>query len=138
GLASLRRELKAEEPADTAPPPDTQPPGQTASFAPGRLMTRNAQRHAEIHELRAQGLTVSAIARRVRLDRKTVRRFASAEVAADLLSPHARRATALDGYLPYLAKRWREGQRVAAFLFDVVRQQGYRGSKRTVRRQLAA
>jgi transposase len=35
-----------------------------------------------------------------------------------------------------LARRWREGQHVAAFLFDEVRQQGYRGSKRTVRRQL--
>jgi transposase len=100
-------------------------------------MTRNAQRHAEIHELMAQGLTVSAIARRVRLDRKTVRRFASAEVAADLLGPGGRRVTALDSYLPYLARRWRKGQHVAAFLFDEVWQQGYRGSKRTVRRQLA-
>jgi transposase len=136
-LASLRRELKAEEAADTAPPPETQPPVQTTSLSSGRLITRNAQRHAEIHELMGQGLTVSAIARRVRLDRKTVRRFASAEVAADLLGPRGRRATALDSYLPYLARRWREGQHVAAFLFDEVWQQGYRGSKRTVRRQLA-
>jgi transposase len=136
-LAALRKELKAEAPVDTAPPPETQPTGQTASSSPGRLMTRNAQRHAEIHELMAQGLTVSAIARRVRLDRKTVRRFASAEVAADLLGPGGRRVTALDSYLPYLARRWRKGQHVAAFLFDEVWQQGYRGSKRTVRRQLA-
>jgi DNA-binding IclR family transcriptional regulator len=68
----------------------------------------------------AQGLTVSAIARRVRLDRKTVRRFANAEVAADLLGPHGRRATALDPHLLYLATRWREGQHVAAFLFDEI------------------
>jgi transposase len=131
-LAALRKELKAEEFADVVPPPELSPPAP-----PGRLRARNAQRHAEIHELMAQGLTISAIARRVRLDRKTVRRFADAEAAADLLGPHGQRATALDGYLPYLAKRWREGQHVAAFLFDEVRQQGYRGSKRTVRRQLA-
>jgi len=131
-LAALRKELKAVEFADVVPPLVLSPPAP-----PGRLIARNAQRHAEIHELTAQGLTVSAIARRVRLDRKTVRRFADAEAAADLLGPHGRRATALDGYLPYLAKRWREGQHVAAFLFDEVRQQGYRGSKRTVRRQLA-
>src|SRR5207245_11047067 len=43
---------------------------------------------------------------------------------------------ALDAYLPHVGKRWGEGQPVAAFLFDEVRQQGYRGSKRTVRRQL--
>ena len=130
-LAALRKELKAEEFTDGAPPPELPPP-----VAPGRLIARNAQRHAEIHELMAHGLSVSAIARRVRLDRKTVRRFANAEVDADLLGPRGLRATVLDAYLPYLARRWREGQHVAAFLFDEVRQQGYRGSKRTVRRQL--
>lgn len=36
-------------------------------------------------QVKAQGLTASAIAPRVRLDRKTVRRFANAELASDLL-----------------------------------------------------
>jgi len=139
-LASLRKELKAEESADTAPPLELPPPATTTSLSPRRLPARNEQRHSEIHELLAQGLTLSAIARRVRLDRKTVRRFANADVAADLLGsrgPHCSRATALDPYLPYLAGRWQEGQHVAAFLFNEIRQKGYRGSKRTVRRQLA-
>jgi len=135
-LAAVRKDLKVDEAAETAPAPDIPPPVQTVSLSPGRLMERNAQRHAEVHELMAQGLTVSAIARRVRLDRKTVRRFASAEVAADLLGPRGRRATALDPYLPYLASRWREGQHVAAVLFDEIWPKGYRGSKRTVRRQV--
>ncbi len=135
-LATLRKELKAEGPAYNSPSPDTLL-AKTESSSPRRLLLRNAQRHAEIHELMAQGLTVSAIARRVRLDRKTVRRFANAEVATDLLGADARRGTTLDPYLPYLARRWREGQQVAAFLFAEVWQQGYRGSKRTVRRQLA-
>jgi len=85
----------------------------------------------------AQGLTITAISRRLRLERKTVRRFACAEAAADLLVTGGRRTRALDPYLPYLASRWREGQQVAAFLFDEIWQQGYRGSKRSVRRQLA-
>ena len=67
-----------------------------------------------------------------------MRRFTAAALATDLLGAHGRRATALDAYLPYLANRWREGQHVTAFLFDEVWQRGYRGSKRTVRRQLAA
>jgi len=135
-LAAVRKDLKVDEAAETAPAPDIPPPVQTVSLSPGRLMERNAQRHAEVHELMAQGLTVSAIARRIRLDRKTVRRFASAEVATDLLGPRGRRATALDPYLPYLASRWREGQHVAAVLFDEIWPKGYRGSKRTVRRQV--
>jgi transposase len=128
-LAFVRRDLKAEE-----PPVATRAP---LLPAPGRLVMRTQQRHTEIHELLAQGLTITAISRRLRLERKTVRRFACAEVAADLLVTGGRRATALDPYLPYLASRWREGQQVAAFLFDEIWQQGYRGSKRTVRRQLA-
>jgi len=133
-LAALRKQLKAEEVeevADASPLPEPPSP-----VPPSRLLERNAQRHAEIHALMAQGLTISGIARRVKLDRKTVRRFTSVEHAADLLGPRGHRATALDSFLPYLARRWRAGQHIAAFLFDEVWQQGYRGSKRTVRRQL--
>jgi len=100
-------------------------------------MARTEQRHAEIHELMTGGLTIAAISRRLRLERKTVRRYATAEVAADLLGARGHRDTALDSYLPYLAKRWQDGQHVAAYLFDEIKKRGYRGSKRTVRRQLA-
>jgi len=136
-LASLRKQLKVEEAADAVPPPELPSPTTTTSVSLRRLPARNEQRHAEIHELMAQGLTITAIARRVRLDRKTVRRFATVEAATDLLGPLGRRATALDAYLPYLARWWQEGQHVTAFLFDEIWQKGYRGSKRTVRRQLA-
>jgi transposase len=132
-LASVRKELKAEAIVDAAPHSE-----QPLPASPGRLMARTEQRHAEILELMAQGLTISAISRRLKLERKTVRRFATAELAADLLGAgQGRRGTALDPYLPYLAKRWQEGQHVAAYLFDEVKKKGYRGSKRTVRRQLA-
>jgi transposase len=100
-LAVLRKELKAEAPADTAPPPEILLP-KAESLSSGRLVARNEQRHAEIHDLMAQGLTVTAMARRLRLDRKTIRRFASANVAADLLGPRGPRASMLDPYLPYL------------------------------------
>jgi transposase len=134
-LASVRKHLKAEEAASITSP-DIPPPVKAASVSPGRLNERTERRHAEIHELLAQGLTITAISRRLRLHRKTVYRFAAAEVAADLLG-RGRRATALDPYVPYLTKRWREGQHVAAFLFDEISKKGYRGSKRSVRRQVA-
>src|SRR5207245_1279046 len=108
-LASLRKELKAEQPSPRASPMDIPPPPiRPASPSPGRLKERTEQRHAEIHELMAQGLSLSAIARRLRLNRKTVRRFARAGVAADLVASRGRscRNTALDPSLPYLAHRW--------------------------------
>jgi transposase len=136
-LAAVRRDLKAEEAANIATL-EILPPGQASRVSPGRLKERTERRHSEIHELRAQGLTITAISRRLRLHRKTVYRFAAALVPADLLGPReGRRATALDKYFPYLQRRWREGQHVAAFLFDEIRRKGYRGSKRTVRRQVA-
>jgi transposase len=133
-LAAIRTELKAEE-AATSTSPEIPPSLEASSLSPCRLKERTERRHAEIHELMAQGLTVTAISRRLRLHRKTVYRFAAAEAAADLLG-RGRRATALDPYLPYMATRWREGQHVAAFLFDEIFKKGYRGSKRSVRRQV--
>jgi transposase len=136
-LAAVRKEIKVEEAADATP--EILPPVQATAVLPGRLKERTERRYAEIHELLAQGLTISAISRRLRLHRRTVYRFAAAESAADLLGPReGRRVTALDPYLPYLQMRWREGQHVAAFLFDDIRKKGYRGSKRTVRRYVEA
>jgi transposase len=132
-LAVVRRELKAEEAASVTS--DIVPTVKAASLAPCRLKERTERRHAEIHELLDQGLTITAISRRLRLHRRTVYRFAAPEVAADLLG-RGRRTTALDPYLSYLANRWREGQHVAAFLFDEIYKKGYRGSKRSVRRQV--
>jgi len=134
-LAVLRKELKSEEPADAASPPEILL-AKAEPLSSGRLVARNEQRHAEIHESMAKGLTITAMSRRLRLDRKTIRRFASAKIAADLLGPRRPKVSMLDPYLPYLASRWREGQHVAAFLFDEIRQKGYRGSKRSVRRQV--
>jgi transposase len=132
-LALVRRQLKAEETASATS--EIVPTVKAASLAPCRLKERTERRHAEIHELLDQGLTITAISRRLRLHRKTVYRFAAAEVAADLLG-RGRRTTALDPYLSYLANRWRAGQHVAAFLFDEIYKRGYRGSKRSVRRQV--
>jgi len=119
-LASLRKDLKAEATVDATPQSELQPP---ATF-PGRLKTRTEQRHAEIQELRRQGLTIAAISRRLRLTRKTVYRFVRAEAGADLLGARGRRATALDPYSPYLAKQWRDGLHVAAYLFEEIWEEG--------------
>jgi Transposase len=50
--------------------------------------------------------------------------------------PTAQRATALDSYKPYLTRRFAQGRSNAARLWAEIRQQGYRGSRRSVRRYL--
>jgi transposase len=99
---------------------------------------RTEQRHAEIHARLAQGLTVTAIARQLGLNYKTARRFARAATAAELLSRGGHRASVLDPFLAHLARRWQDGQHVAAVLFSEIWQQGYRASESTVRRYVAS
>jgi transposase len=130
-LAMLRTEWRAAElPSTTSP---ITPP----SPAPNRTAARTERRHAEIHALLAQGLSSSIIARQLGLDRRTVRKFADAEVAVHLLSRGGDRRSKLDPFLPYLAQRWADGQQVAAALFTEIKQQGYPGRERTVQAHLA-
>ena len=58
-----------------------------------------------IHQLREQGLTVSEIARRMRLDRKTVRRYLQHGVEQPRYGPRAPRPQKLDPYRAFLLIR---------------------------------
>jgi transposase len=128
-LAGLRTaEESANAPAATAP---VAPPA-----ARGRLAARTERRHAEVHALLGEGLTIAAAARRLGLDWRTVRKFAAAPTAAPLTGA-GRYRTTLDPVRPYLAQRWGEGQHVAAALFGELRARGDRGSERTVRAYLS-
>ena len=80
---------------------------------------------------------MSAIARQLKLDRKTIRRFAVAEAPTDLLRREGPRVRALDVFQPHLARRWREGEHVAKVLYNEIRGLGYRGSVRSVARYVA-
>jgi transposase len=128
-LAQLHKRWVAEElaPDDARPKPAVRP-------RPSRIQSRNERRHAEIHALRRQGLTITAIAAQLHLNRTTVRKFVRLDSPADLRRPHANGPRGLDRFLPYLTRRWQEGCRVAAYLYNEVHDLGYRGSKRSVRR----
>ncbi len=124
--AMVRQEWTADEESSPSSPFSPPPP------PPGRLAARAEQRHAEVHELRKQGLNFCAIARRLHLSRTTVKKFALAQ-SSDALRRSCRYKTKLDAFLPYLARRWGEGHHVAAELFNEIKKQGYRGSERSVR-----
>ncbi|MFF0291741.1 helix-turn-helix domain-containing protein [Streptomyces sp. NPDC005262] len=105
-----------------------------------QIIERTRHRHADIHRLVAAGWTISAIARRLNLDRKTVRRFRDTDLDQLLASAHERRpAGVLEPFKPYLNTRFTEslGQASGSRLFLEIRERGYRGSCQVVRKHLA-
>lgn len=58
-----------------------------------------------IHDLKRQGLTISAIARKVGLDRKTVRRYLERGLEAPVYGPRAPRPRQLEPFEAYLQER---------------------------------
>ncbi|MGW0811314.1 hypothetical protein [Nonomuraea sp. NPDC002799] len=89
-----------------------------------------------MQELAAKGWTISAIARHLRLDRRTVRKFAHATSVEEVLTKATGRSDLLTPYLPYLTQRFNDGCTDAALLTKEIRVQGYRGSPQIVRRHL--
>ncbi|WP_329303912.1 ISL3 family transposase [Streptomyces sp. NBC_00659] len=100
----------------------------------GRLSDRVRQQHAAVHALLEQGIGLRAIARQQGLARNTVRRFANAASADELLVGRwTGRASILDPYKPYLHQRWTEGCTIARRLFEEVRERGYPGGENVVK-----
>jgi transposase len=124
-----------QQPGQPAPPggPSAPQPRET-----GRRAAKRQERFDQVQALRGQGLGIGAIAARVHLDRKTVRKYAHAR-SADATSTrrterHASQTLAL--YLAHLNRRWTEGCTNVAVLLPEVRAQGYTGSRRTLSRYL--
>ncbi|MFV9452214.1 ISL3 family transposase [Rhodococcus sp. NM-2] len=102
----------------------------------GRLVTRTRERHAAVRQLASQGMSISAIGRKLSLDRRTVRRFARATEVEELLTKAESRASLLDEFKPHLHERFNAGCTDAARLTREIALLGYRGSDKTVRRYL--
>ena len=120
------------EPAGTVPPDAFQDEG-------GRerpLAARTRARYADIRARLDAGHSQAEISRATGLARPTVRRFARAGSAEELLGGTAR-GSRLDEFKPYLCRRWNEGARDATALHAELQKRGWTGSARTVRRYLA-
>ena len=120
------------EPAGTVPPDPFQDEG-------GRerpLAARTRARYADIRARLDAGHSQAEISRATGLARPTVRRFARAGSAEELLGGTAR-GSRLDEFKPYLCRRWNEGARDATALHAELQKRGWTGSARTVRRYLA-
>jgi transposase len=128
----------ASSPASSTPKPPPAVAGvdQPAAAQASVLAARLRERHATIQALQADGHGLREIARQLSLDRKTVRRFAQATNAEELVAKALDRDTLLDAHKPYLNQRWNQGCRDVAVLHAELRQRGYRGSSRSLYRVL--
>ena len=129
------RSCLQEQPPQAAPTP----PAQKAGPPPEEgLAARTRARHREVHAALARGLTITQISRTLQLERKTVRRYATAATPDQLIcGTRLPRPGLLGPHQAYLRQRWDEGIRSTSQLDAELRERGYRGSLRTLRRLTA-
>src|SRR6185369_1427051 len=88
-----------------------------------------------ILELHRQGLTVSAIARQLGIDRKTVRRYIARGLEPPAYGPRPPRPRSTDPFLPYLRDRLTSFPGLTAVrLWRELREHGYAGGYTAVKR----
>ena len=120
-----------------APAPDLRQAAATAAdqrFEDSVLVRRTRERYAQVQALRAQGKGIKPIMRELGLAKETVRRFARASSAEELLAKaRGRRPSVLDEFKPYLHQRWNAGCTNILQLHAEIKKAGYRGSYGTVR-----
>lgn len=93
------------------------------------VVIRIRDHHQAVLQLLTDGVSISGIARSLRLDRKTVRRFARAMSVDELLvKQRDGRPGQLERFKPYLHERWNQGCTTATVLLDEIRGRGYTGS----------
>ena len=86
-----------------------------------------------LHELHAQGASISAIARQTGLDRKTVRRHLAAGIQPPTYGPRAPRGSLIDAYTEYLQARIEHYPGLSAQrLLREIQAQGYTGGYATL------
>ena len=107
--------------------------GEAGSASPESWVTRSKRgRWEAVRDLKDSGLSLSAIARKLGLSRKTVSRY----MASDQPPEYAGRppgASKVRPHLPYLRRRWIEGCHNARTLYREVVERGHSGSERHIR-----
>lgn len=96
-----------------------------------RRRERRLEHYTQTHELRRQGLTIEAIARRVGVGRRTVQRYLQTPAFPER-SRRRRSARPVDAFSAYLKQRWDAGCHNAAQLFREMKARGFSGGYTSV------
>lgn len=91
---------------------------------------KRQERYQTIQRLHGGGVSKSEIARRLGMDRRTVRKYAHAATCP--MSATRIRRSKLDPYKDYIAQRWRAGCHNAAQILREIRALGFQGSRSTM------
>jgi transposase len=95
-------------------------------------------RYEEVLALYRAGIGQRAIARQLRISRKVVHRFVTAEAFPERLSGTGEgRKSKLAPYLPYVRERWDAGTHNGSLLFRQIKARGYTGSHGLLARVIA-
>jgi transposase len=116
-------------------------PAETAELVAertDRIAIRTRERYAAVHAQLEDGQSIRAITDRLAISRGTVRRFARAATAEELLVNNGtgRRRSLLEEFKPYLHQRWNSGCTNSARLFDEITDRGYTGGPQILRKYL--
>ncbi|HEX5300983.1 MAG TPA: ISL3 family transposase [Streptosporangiaceae bacterium] len=133
-LAGHQHEDHGEQPGEQREAPPPPPPGPPPATPEPRRAAEIRRLHAEIRRLRDAGYSKTATARELGICVPTVRKYAAAATAAELIP--ARQPSAADPYKDHLIRRWNDGARDARALAAEITQLGYQGSDQQVRRYL--
>lgn len=100
----------------------------TALFAKKGVQVVKLKEIVLIHDLKRQGLSVSAIARKLGCDRKTIRKYLATGLEAPVYGPRTARPRLIDPYCEYLHERIvRHPGLSGARLLRDIRDLGYKG-----------
>jgi len=123
--------------AEPAPGPPAQTrPAVVQPAAEKKIITRMREHHDAVTQLHAQGLSKAAIGRKLGLHQATVRKFATARSADDLIAKTEQRTHLAGPWTGHLHQRWHEGERNATALFREIKSMGYPGGELAVQRYL--
>jgi len=121
-------------PEPAAPATDDPPDSAVLLQWPDTTLAANTRRrYQQVHDLREQGLSMRAIARRLNINFKTVRRYVRASSVDELVAGGVQ-VSVLDPFKPYLNGRLAEGVRNVTLLLREITRQGYTGGYNTLNR----
>ena len=128
------RHRRALKQLSTTLPADAKPPAQKTESA---AYQRRQGRFEQVRQLRENGLTITAIANLMNLDRKTIRKYLNAQYCPGGKRA-SKRVSKLAPYHGYLLGHGLDGQRTVRQLWRDIQTQGFEGSLTSVATFMAA